>query len=63
MEDKHNQTLPQADSLRLKNITLREDAADKRKENYLEKGKRLELEAAERRAAMQDDAYTDHGEK
>ena len=44
-------------------IALRKDAADKRKENYQEKAQRLELEAAERRAAMQDDAYTDHGEK
>jgi hypothetical protein len=41
-------------------ITLRKEAVDKRKENYQEKAQRLETEAAQRRAAAQDDAYADH---
>ena len=41
-------------------IAQRKDALDKRKENYQEKAQRLELEAAKRRAAEQDDAYADH---
>ena len=44
-------------------ISLRKDAADKRKESYLEKAQRLELKAAQRRSSVQDDAYTDHDEK
>lgn len=41
-------------------IELRKDVADKRKENYMEKAQRLELEAAKRRADEQDDAYANH---
>jgi Fe-S-cluster containining protein len=41
-------------------INLKADALNKRKESYQEKAVRMEQEAAERRAAMQDDAYTDH---
>jgi hypothetical protein len=41
-------------------IALKADALNKRKESYQEKAIRLEAEAAQRRAAMQDDAYTDH---
>lgn len=38
-------------------ITLRKDAAEKRIAHYQEKAKRMELEAAARRAAEQDDQY------
>lgn len=41
-------------------ITQRVEGVEKRKESYQEKAKRLELEAAQRRAAEQDDAYSDH---
>jgi hypothetical protein len=44
-------------------INLKADALNKRKESYQEKAVRMEAEAAERRAAMQDDAYTDHDKK
>lgn len=41
-------------------IALKKEGVDKRKENYQEKAQRLESEAAQRRAAEQDDAYSDH---
>ncbi len=41
-------------------IALKKDGVDKRKENYQEKAQRLELEASQRRADEQDDAYADH---
>jgi uncharacterized protein len=41
-------------------IALKQDAVARRKENYQEKTQRLELEAAARRAAEQDDTYADH---
>jgi uncharacterized protein len=41
-------------------IALKQDAVAKRKENYQDKAQRLELEAAARRAAEQDDTYADH---
>lgn len=41
-------------------IALRKEGVDTRKGNYQEKAQRLESEAAQRRAAEQDDAYSDH---
>lgn len=41
-------------------IALKAEALNKRKESYQEKAVRLEREAAERRAAVQDDAYANH---
>lgn len=41
-------------------IDLKKDTLNKRKENYQVKASRMETEAAQRRSAEQDDAYTDH---